>query len=185
MLRLLIGLLVVILLPGDSIAQNVPRSLDELLRAGDLRSGEAVDVTIANRGRVSGRIVGMTSTQLTMAPRSLTHGRTRLEFSEETRLEFSEDEILTIERQDSLQNGVWIGLAGALIPLCVYARSSEGAAYGALYYGGPLIGAGVLTGALIDAAVKKAIYRRRDSTRVSWSPTLSAGGLGARVSLAW
>ncbi len=102
MLRLFIGLLVVILLPADSIAQNVPRSLDELLRSGDLMSEDAVYVTVANRGRVRGRIVDLTSTQLTMAPRSLTHGRTRLKFSEGARLEFSEDEILAIERRDFL-----------------------------------------------------------------------------------
>ena len=61
----------------------------------------------------------------------------------------------------------------------------EGASYGALYFGGPIIGGGVLAGVLIDAAVTRAIYRRRDSTDVSWSPTLSADRLGARVTLAW
>lgn len=185
MLRLLAGLLLVILLPGDSMAQDVPGSLEELLRTGDLSSGEVVSVTVANRGRFSGPIVDLTSTRLVMAPRSLTQGRTRLDFREGTRVDFSEDEILSIERPDSLENGIWIGLAGAMIPLCLYARSSEGASYWAFYLGGPVIGAGVVTGALIDAAVKRAIYRRRDSTRVSWSPTLSTEGVGARVSLEW
>lgn len=168
------ALLVLIILPRATVAQEqLAASFDELLRGGRLARGDTVYITRpSGLRRIVADIRDLSSTELT-----LTDGRTTWVLTE--------SEIVTIAQRDSVANGIWMGLGIGVIAMCIYSRSSEEAAYGTLYFGGPVVAGAAVVGALVDANHPETLYRASGSTRMGWSPTVSSGGLGARLFLEW
>lgn len=171
-----LSVLVLSLLPTVVAAQDEARSLGELLRSGRLRLGHGVYVTDASGDRRKGTI-----TNLSTAAVEVTHrGRT---------WSVAGDEVRRIERQDSLANGIGLGL---LIGWASFygACAASGARDCAILsthpvIGGPYVLLGGAVGALVDARMLQTVYRARASGRPAVVPILSKGRFGARVSVGW
>ena len=176
MQRTVVGLSLLVFLPGEAAAQDVASSLDALVRSGSLATGDGIYVTDTAGRQLKGDVVDVLSGGLT-----LVNGRRVWTLSA--------DHVIRIERQDSLENGIWLGLAGgvgAMYAGCgLLGLDAEGCGYLAAYAFIPAVVGGPIIGALIDAAIRKTVYEAPGSTRVTVSPMLSNGGLGARMSVGW
>jgi hypothetical protein len=157
-------------LPSIAVAQGIAKNLDELRLL--VRVGESVAVTDASRTEVSGKILSLSTSVLTLE----VAGRPRA---------FKEAEItrITQRRGDSLGNGALWGLgAGAGLVALTIATSGHGpdgwATVALLVYGG--IGTGIGVG--VDAMVtrREVIFERpAGSTTFDLIPLLTGGRKGA------
>jgi hypothetical protein len=101
-------MLTLLLLPVAAAAQQPASSLDDLLRSGELRPGDDVYITDATGHRLPANVTDVSPSLL-----AVTDGRDTWAVAE--------IDISKIERRDSLQNGIWIGIAagiGTLIAAC-------------------------------------------------------------------
>ena len=98
------------------------------------------------------------------------------------------DEVQTVQRQDSLINGVLLGLAGGLVGLRVGGERvcGEEAAVCGLAIAFPLsLAAGAAIGAGVDAIMHGTLYRRRNRRQVGIVPAVSHDGIGVGWYVSW
>lgn len=133
--------------PADVSAQS---NLAELVSSGTLPEGIQVVVRNENGETAKGKVFALAPDALTIASGNQ-HRRLPL------------TGITTIERQDSLANGLFIGVAAGaaiLTGVCKSDPDREHCPYYVQRWSVPLIGGGAAVGAVIDAAVRRMLYKR-------------------------
>ena len=165
-----IGLAMLMLQPAVAMAQGAVFSLAELLQTRRLEVGDSVIVMDINRRRMKADVTRLSSDSLIVV-----NGRMEREFSEA--------EILKIDRQDSLLNGVLIGLMSAGLVARSVDLSSD---YASATAGGVILfaGGGLLIGAIVDMSIHETVYEG-PGWRWTFEPLLTKGGAGARLSAGW
>lgn len=159
-------------------AQAPDPSLPDLRSSGLVAPGDTVYVTDGRGQRTKGRLTELSATGLTLAAR----GGAR---------DFRSVDIVRIERGDSLENGMLIGLftgIGATVAFCKADTDPEACTYIVAYFGLPAMGGGAILGALIDASVRKTLYLaagERSRSRVTFSPAWSRTHKGVLVGWAF
>ena len=163
------------MLPLPAAAQNVAGSLAELLSAGTLQDGDGIYVTDAAGRRIKGSVGDLSRSALVVRDGGDTWT-------------MSDADIREIDRQDSLQNGIWIGAGLAFagsIGACRLEMNADEFCYRTAYLMLPAMAASALVGALIDASRHRTLYRARGAARLTVSPLASGGLGGVRASLSW
>ena len=174
--RSLIGACVLLLMiPSSALPQTPAASFEELIAAGGIQPRETVYVTDVWGHRVKGRL-----TEIRPGTLVLTRGAQEIPITEEA--------VSRIQRADSLQNGLWLGVGAGVAAAWLAPRlfcdlpDDECAAIVFAAIGLPSIAAGALTGALVDAAVKKTVFEfggTQRSARIRVAPLV--GGRRAGV----
>lgn len=164
--RAAVGLLTAILVAQAAGAQDAAGSWEELLGAGALKVGDAVTVN-GVRGHI--RLVSMDSVALTTRSGAQS---------------WSIEEVHEVQRRDSIENGFWMGLGLAVIPVCVFHRSADGAFYVTSRWGGAVLLGGGLIGGLVDGWVRETVYQG-DGGRVGVAVRMSDGAFGGGMTLEW
>jgi hypothetical protein len=104
----------------------------------------------------------------------------------------TEAAVSRIQRADSLQNGLWLGLGAGVAAAWTAPHmfcdlpDDECAAIVFAAIGLPSIAGGAITGALIDAAIKKTVFRAtgtRGSLRIQVSPVLAGRRAGVLAAI--
>lgn len=178
--RTAVGLvtLAILLLPRDARPQEAASSLEDLRDSGMLKPGDTVYVTDVRGQRTKGRLRDLSKASLIMA------------VGEDTR-DFGFLSITKIERRDSIENGLWIGLAagvGTTIVACKVDPDPEHCVYIWQYFGLPAMAAGTLLGAIVDASMRRTLYMAPEgntSSRLKLSPILSSTHKGVLMSVAF
>ena len=155
--------LTLLMVPGVVAAQRTATSLEDLVQSGQLRPGDGVYVTDATGRRIKGRVSGVSSAML-----QITDGHDSWTLDE--------DEVNAIELQDSVENGIWIGIGVALastFAMCGMEGTGNGACYATLYAFWPTLGAGAGLGWYLDAKNHKTVYQKSGAARLSVSPLVS------------
>ena len=165
---------VVVLVTGAA-AQEAGR-LDELVSQEILREGDGIYVTDVEGNRRKGRIK-----KLSAAVLSVTNGRDVWTFAP--------GEIGEIERQDSLANGIWTGVAvgfGVFTMTCRDYDAPGGICpYVYALIGGWPLAAGAALGAVFDAHITESVYRSATGGRAGLAPLVLEEGVGVRLVVTW
>jgi hypothetical protein len=174
--RQMIGACVLLLMfSAPALSQAPAASFEQLIAEDAIEPRQTVYVTDAWGHRVKGKLGELRPGALV-----LTQGSQQIPMTEAT--------VSRIQRADSLQNGLWLGLGAGVAAAWIAPHLScdlpddECAAIVFAAIGLPSIAAGTVAGALIDAAIKKTVYESpgtRSSVRLRVSPTL--GGRAAGV----
>ena len=174
--RQLMGACVLLLtMSSPALPQTPAASFEQLIAEGGIRPRETVYVTNAWGHRVKGRLAELRPGSLVLMQGS-------------RRLQMTEADINRIERGDSLQNGLWLGLGAGVAAAWIAPHlfcdlpDDECAAIVFAAIGLPSITAGTVAGALVDAALKKTVFQftgTRGSARIQVSPVV--GGRSAGV----
>jgi hypothetical protein len=174
--RAAVGLLTltILLLPAEVRSQEVAGSLDQLRASGLLKPGDAVYVTDSNGQRTKGMIRDLSATSLSLMAGQDTLNVTAMNVSK-------------IERQDSLENGILIGLGIGVAVTAVWCKADpdpEHCPYIVGYFGLPAIAGGTILGAIFDAFIHKTLYlapAASASSRLRLSPILSNDQKGMSI----
>ena len=154
---------------------QIARSLDELVRFGTLGSGDGVYVTDAGGRRIKGDVDDLATSAL-----AVTDGHEVWTLAD--------TEIETIERQDPLSNGMWIGaglgVAGFFVG-CGLEGGGDEFCYRTFLTFPLYFTTSIVVGAMIDASRHETVYRRSRSARVTASPVLRKGGAGILATISW
>jgi hypothetical protein len=169
------------LFPTSSGAQSPATTFSELRQV--LRPGEQVIVTHADGRRTREIVVALSDTSLELRSKSMFRFR-----SPGPRTTHSESSIVKVKRVDSAANGILIGLgigAGLGIAGCMAQREQNSCAlvaYMPVVFGSLM---GGLSGGLVDAALRKTIYRdgTQGSAAIVFSPLINTKTTGASLSL--
>ena len=171
-------LMLLVLLPQEARPQEVTSLFADLGASGVLKPGDTVYVTDARGERSKGRVTDLSTTSLTLTVGSDTR-------------DLSGMNITKIERRDSLENGIWIGLGigvGMTTVACKVDPDPEHCPYIVGYFGLPAMAAGTILGAIVDASVRRTLYLAPGgitSSRVTFSPILSNAHKGLLLSVAF
>ena len=174
--RLAVGCptLTCLLLPVQAKSQEVASSFEQLRSSGLLKRGDSVYVRDASGRRRKVRIRDLSSTVLTV-----TDGRT-------TR-DLTETEVRRLDRRDSIENGIWIGLGISVAATVVFCKLDSACVYYSPYIYSAMAGSTVI-GALVDLASHRTLYwgpPRSGASRLTLFPLLSKERIGVQMSLAW
>jgi hypothetical protein len=165
-----------LMISAPALAQAPASSFGQLIAEGAVRPGETVYVTDASGDRVKGRLGELRPGNLALMQGS-------------RKVQMTEVDVTRIQRGDSLQNGLWLGIGAGVAAAWISPHlfcglpDDECGAIVVVAVGLPSIAAGAVTGALVDAAIKKTIFQfagTRGSARIQVSPILGgrrAGGL--------
>jgi hypothetical protein len=174
--RLLIGVCVLLLMiSAPALAQTPAASFELLIAGGAIQPNQTVYVTDVWGQRVKGRLGELRPDGLVLMQGS-------------RKILMTEADVFRIQRGDSLQNGLWLGLgagvAGAWIAPHRFCDlpDDECAAIVFAAVGVPSMAAGAVAGALGDAAIEKTVFQfagRRGAARIQVSPVF--GGRRAGV----
>ena len=169
----LIGACVLLLISTPALPQTPAASFEALIAAGTIKVRETVYVTDAWGHRVKGRLGELRPGSLVLIQGSRT-------------IQMTEAEVNRIQRGDSLQNGLWLGVGAGVAAAWTAPHffcdlpDDECAAIVFAAIGLPSIAAGTIAGALVDAAIKKTIFQfAGPRARIHVSPLL--GGRRAGV----
>ena len=171
----MLGLVAVLAAGGIHLGWVAEPSAEPVATVSGLTVGEKVHVKDVHGRSVNGAIAEASMTALTI----IEGGRSIIVAS---------DEVQTVRRQDSVVNGVLLGLAGGLVGWYVGAGRvcNDDAAFCALAIAFPVsLGGGAAIGAGIDAVMHATLYSRPDRLRVRIAPAVSDSGVGARLSVSW
>lgn len=133
-------------------AQTIPRSLTELATSGLVKSGDSVYVTDLTGQRNKGRLESISAQSVTL----LMNGEKR---------QFAGGDVREIQRRDSVENGLWIGIAAGVAVAALAPRlvcdlpDPECAPIAVGVIGLPAISVGAIVGALVDAGIRASVYR--------------------------
>ena len=173
------GCVLLLMFSSPALPQTPAASFDGLIAEGGLRLGETVLVTDVWGHRVEGRLAELRPGTLVLTQGTLM-------------LEMAEANVVRVQRRDSIQNGLWLGLgagiAAAWITPNVFCDlpDDECAAIVFSAIGLPSIAGGALAGALVDAVIKKTVFQSRGgpgSARIQVTPMLGAGRAGALATI--
>ena len=163
--------------PHAAAAQDVPSSLEALQASGLLRPGEPIVITDRFGQRTKATLEQLSPASLEV-------------LTDNQQQRFTADGIWRIERRDSIQNGLWIGVAAGIAAAIIAPRVAcdlpdpECSAIVVAAIGLPAIGAGAVAGALTDAAIRKTVYQALPgSARLQFTPVLSGTTKGIMASL--
>jgi hypothetical protein len=169
-LRLLV-LFGVSLVPSTLQAQSVAHSFDELRHSA--RVGQTVVVTDVNGGSVRGTLTELSGAELVL----LTPERHVL----------TQQDVARVRRTDSVWNGVAIGAGvgvGVAILGGVATKGSDSTYTWGYILSWALPAGGAVGGWLVDRSLMKTLYAAEPSSaKVSVSPLLASGALGALLSI--
>jgi hypothetical protein len=178
--RQLMGACVLLLtISSPALSQTPAASFEQLIAEGAIQPHQTVYVTDAWGHRVKGRLGELRSGSLVLMQGS-------------RRIQMTEADVNRIERGDSLQNGLWLGLGAGIAAAWIAPHLScdlpddECAAIVFAAIGLPSIAAGTVAGALVDAAIKKTVFRfpgTRGSARIQVSPVLGGRRAGALATI--
>ena len=160
---------------ASALAQTPAASFQQLMTEAAIEPGQIVYVTDTWGQRVKGRLSELRPGSLVL-----------MQGSQKTPM--TEALVYRIEKGDSLQNGLWLGLGAGIAAawaaphlVCDLPDDECAAiAFGAI--GLPSIAGGAVAGLLIDAAIKKTVFQYAGpsgSARIQVSPMLGAGRAGA------
>ena len=168
-----------VMIASPAFAQTAAASFEELIAAGVVEPHETVYVT-----DVWGHRVKYTLAALVPGSLVLIDGARQFELPEAN--------VSRIQREDSIQNGLWLGLgagvatAWAAPHLTCDLPDDECASIVFLAIGLPAIAAGAVVGALVDRAIKKTVFqfrRTQGSARIQVSPVLGGRRFGALATI--
>ena len=172
----LIGACVLLLtISTPALSQTPASSFEHLIAENAIQPHQTVYVTDAWGHRLKGRLGQIRAGSLVL-----------MQGSQE--IEMTEAHVDRIQRGDSLQNGLWLGLGAGVAAAWIAPNlfcdlpDDECAAIVFAAIGLPSITAGAVAGALVDAALKKTVFQftgTRGSARIQVSPVL--GGRSAGV----
>jgi hypothetical protein len=174
--RQLIGACVLLLMISSPALPQTPAvSFEQLIAEGAIRPLQTVYVTDTSGHRVKARLGELRPGSLVLMQGS-------------QQIQMTEADVNRIQRGDSLQNGLWLGLGAGIAAAWIAPHlfcdlpddECAGIVFGAI--GLPSIAAGTVAGALIDRAIKKTVFQfagPRGSARIHVSPVL--GGRRAGV----
>ena len=166
----LVGILAV---GGIHIGWVAEPSTERVSVVADLGVGEMVHVKDVQGRSVDGAITDATSEALTI-------------LDEEQSVVLVAEDVQTVLRQDSVVNGVLLGLASGLLGWLVGVDKVCGEAECGLGRALPVsLGVGAAIGAGIDAAMHAGLYSRQDHVVVRVVPVVFNSGIEARLSIAW
>lgn len=160
-------------------AQTPAASFEQLIAQDAIQPNQTVHVTDAWGDRVKGRLVEIRPGSLVLMQGS-------------RKIEMTEADVNRIQRRDSIQNGLWLGLgagvaaAWAAPHLFCDLPDDECAAIVFAAIGLPSIVGGTVAGALVDAAIKKTVFQfagTRTTVRIQVSPVLGRGRTGALATI--
>jgi hypothetical protein len=176
----LIGACVLLLvISSPALPQTPASSFEQLIAEGAIRPNATVYVTDNWGQRVKGRLGELHPGSLVLMQGS-------------RKIQMTEADVNRIQRGDSIQNGLWLGLgvgvaAAWIAPhLVCDLPDDECAAIVFAAIGLPSIAAGGVTGALVDAAIKKTIFQYagvRSSAAIQVSPVLVGRRAGVRATI--
>ena len=175
----------VLLLPALSQAQEPSSSFEELQANMRLSAGDEIQIVEGNGTTIKGQFESMSADRLNL----LVDG-SRREVSDSSTQE------IRLQRPDSVQNGIWIGLGAGVAATVIAAKASCGnndpeceAAVGG-YAFLPFTGVGLLTEFLIDHFVHgyDTVFEspnRTQNSGVAISPIFVKEGKGVQVSFSF
>jgi hypothetical protein len=179
-IRQAIGACVLLLMISTSArAQTPAASFEQLIAEGAVQPRETVYVTDAWGQRVKGKLVEIRPGSLVLMQGS-------------EKIHMTEAEVSRIQRGDSLQNGLWLGLGAGVAAAWIAPHhfcglpDDECAAIVFAAIGLPSIAGGTVAGALIDAAIKKTVFQfagTGGSVRIQVSPVLGGRRAGALATI--
>ena len=178
--RPLIGACVLhLMLAAPALSQTPAASFDQLIADGAIEPRQRLYVTDAWGQRIKG-----TLGELRPGTLVLTQGSQQIPMTEAT--------VSRIQRADSIQNGLWLGLGAGIATAWIAPHGfcdlpdDECAAIVFTAIGLPSIAAGMVAGTLIDAAIKKTVYQSggtRSALRIQVAPTLGGRAAGVRATV--
>jgi hypothetical protein len=158
---------VVLAISAPALAQT-PASFEQVIAESAIQPQQTVYVTDVWGQRVKGRLGELRPESLWLMQGS-------------QKIEMREADVYRIERRDSIQNGLWLGVGAGVAAAWAAPRlfcdlpDDECAAIVFAAIGLPSIAVGTVTGALVDAAIKKTVFQipgTRGSARIRVSPVL-------------
>ena len=177
--RPLIGACVLLLvISTPALPQTPAASFEQLIAEGAIQPRQTVYVTDVWGHRVKAKL-----TELRPGTLVLTQGSEQIPVTEAT--------VSRIQRADSLQNGLWLGLGAGLAAAWIAPNllcdlpDDECAAIVFAAVGLPSIAAGSVTGALIDASIKKTVFQSSgtDTARIRIAPVLGGRRIGVLATI--
>lgn len=167
--RQLIGACVLlVMISAPALAQTPAGSFEQLIADDAIKPRQTVYVTDVWGHRVKGRLFELRPGSVVLMQGSQT-------------IEMNEADVSRIQRRDSVQDGLWLGLGAGVAAAWVAPHffcdspDPECAAQVFAAIGLPSIAGGMVAGALIDAAIKKTVFRfggRRETVRMQVSPVI-------------
>ena len=179
-LRQSIGACVLLLtISAPALSQTPAASFEHLIAADAIQPDQTVYVTNAWGHRLEGRLGELRPGSLVLIQG--TH-----------KIRIAEADVTRIQRGDSVQNGLWLGLGAGIaaawvspILLCDL-PDDECAAIVLPAIGLPSIAVGAVAGALVDRAVKRTVFQLTATQRsvcIEMSPVLGRGRAGALATI--
>ena len=178
--RQVIGACVLLLVVSSpALPQTAATSFEQLIAEDAIQPHQTVYVTDAWGSRVKGRLADLRPGSLVLIQGS-------------RKIQMTEADVSWIRRGDSLQNGLWLGLGGGVATAWIAPYlfcdlpDDECAAIVFTAIGLPSIAVGAVTGALVDAAIKKTIYQfagMRGSAQIQVSPVFGGRRAGALATI--
>lgn len=173
--RLITAGVFVLINTASALAQTPAASFQQLITEGAIQSDQIVYVTDMWGQRVKGRLSELRPGSLVLIKGS-------------EKIPMTEALVHRIQKGDSLQNGLWLGIGAGIAaawaaPHLVCDLPDDecaGIAFGAV--GLPSIIGGAVIGLLVDAAIKKTVFKfagPRGAARIQMSPMLGGGRAGA------
>lgn len=168
-----------LMIAAPALAQTPAASFEQLIAEDAIEPHQIVYVTDARGYRVKGRLGELRPGSLVMRQGSRT-------------IQMTEADVKRIERGDSLQSGLWLGLGGGVAAAWIAPHlfcdlpDEECAAIVFAAIGLPSIACGTVAGVLVDAAMRKTIFQfagTRGSARIQVSPVLGGRRAGVLATL--
>ena len=168
-----------VLFSSPALPQTPAASFEQLAAKGAIRPDETVYVTDAWGQRVKGKFVDLRPGTLVLRQGSLD-------------IEMSEADVSRIQRKDSIQNGLWLGLGAGVAAAWIAPHAfcdlpdDECAAIIFSAIGLPSIVTGGVAGALVDAAIKKTVFQfggTPGSARIQVTPVVGGRRAGALATI--
>lgn len=158
----------------NAMAEEIPTSLAELIEASKVKEGDRIEVVDSGGRRVTGRIVSVSRAALEVARRDGV-------------LQLGERDIRTMVKHDSVENGVWLGVAAGLGAWFAYcAREDVGDCFGYIHSAGLMFTApAALLGWAIDSSMNETVYMAHNGARVNVRPVVAARNFGGQISIRW
>ena len=169
----------VLMISAPALPQTPAGSFEQLIADGAIKPDQMLNVTDASGVRLKGRLVELRPDGLVLMQGA-------------QKVQIAEANIRSIQRRDSLANGLWLGvgagLAAALIAPHLFCDlpDNECATIVFAVIGLPSIAGGTVAGVLIDAAIKKTVFEfggTGGSARVNVSPVLGRREAGALATI--
>ena len=167
------GIVAVLVAGGVHLGWMAEPSAEPVVTLTDLVVGEAVHVETTGGRSLKGDVEDVTPAEFTIAE----DGRS---------ISVPSADVRVVRKQDSLANGVLLGTAGGMVGTAVVSGNfcPEEGACGIIVMSASM-GAGIALGAVVDAFMRRTLYRRPGDAQVRVTPLVFPKRMGARVSVHW